>query len=162
MQKVVVVDNVRSVLNVGSLFRTANALGVNKIFLCGITPTPLDKHGNKRSDFAKVALGSEEGILWSYKETAKEVLENLKNEGFYIVALEQSENSVYFREVKGEEKTAIVVGSEVDGISEDVLHMCDTVAEIPMLGLKESLNVTIAFGVLGYSLFEDQDSLRKK
>ncbi len=154
MKKVVLLDNVRSVLNVGSIFRTANGLAVDEIVLCGITPTPLDKYGNPRKDFAKVALGSENGVLWRYEESAPEATRFYKEQGYKVIALEQEERSVDYKEVIQGEKTLLVVGSEVDGVSKEVLDLSDTIIEIPMLGLKESLNVTIAFGIALYSLFD--------
>lgn len=152
--KIAVLDNLRSVHNVGSIFRTANAAGIHKIYLTGTTPTPLDKWGNKRSDFAKVALGAEEVVTWEYKETTSEVLRKLHEDGVYIIALEQDVNAVDYKSVsiEGRNDIAFVIGPEVTGMSKDVLENCDVVAEIPMLGTKESLNVTIAFGVGVYRI----------
>lgn len=152
--KIVVLDNLRSVYNVGSIFRTANAVGIEKIILCGTTPTPLDKKGLKRKDFAKVALGAEETIVWGYSEETVKTLTTLRQEGFYIVAFEQDEVSIDYKsvDIEGKEKVAFVIGPEVTGISREVLDLCDVIAEIPMLGTKESLNVTIAFGVGVYRI----------
>jgi tRNA G18 (ribose-2'-O)-methylase SpoU len=154
--KIAVLDNLRSVHNVGSIFRTANAVGIEKIILCGTTPTPLDHKGNKRKDFAKVALGAEDTVAWEYIEETKNALELLKQEGFYIVAFEQDEKSIDYKKVsvKGKENIAFVIGPEVTGISQDVLALCDVIAEIPMLGTKESLNVTIAFGIGVYRILD--------
>lgn len=154
VHKIAILDNVRSVHNVGSLFRTANAAGFEKIYLCGITPTPLDHKGRKRSDFAKVALGAEETIEWEYVDTTASVLEDLKKNGFYCIALEQGETSVDYKavSVNDKESVAFVIGAEVDGVSEEVQTLCDVIAEIPMLGSKESLNVTIAFGIGVYRI----------
>lgn len=151
---VAVLDNVRSVYNVGSIFRTANAVGISKIFLCGITPTPVDKKGNRRKDFAKVALGAEDIVEWEYIESTTECLKKLKGEGSYIIAIEQEENSVDYKSVSAEGKKdiAFVIGAEVDGMSKETVSLCDVVAEIPMLGTKESLNVTIAFGIAIYRI----------
>lgn len=151
---VAVLDNIRSVYNVGSIFRTCNAAGIRKIILCGITPTPLDKKGRKRSDFAKVALGAEDLVQWEYQESTEEALKSLKEEGGYIVAIEQDERSVDYKKVDIAEKqnVAFVIGAEVDGMSKGTLALCDVVAEIPMLGTKESLNVTIAFGIAIYRI----------
>lgn len=152
--KIAVLDNIRSVYNVGSIFRTANAVGIEKIYLCGITPTPLDTKGRKRSDFAKVALGAEEVVSWeSYEDTA-EALNKLKKEGVYIVAIEQDEKAVDYKTVsiEGKEKVAFVIGAEVEGMNRETLSLCDVIAEIPMLGTKESLNVTIAFGIAAYRI----------
>lgn len=154
MKSVVVLDNLRSVYNVGSIFRTANAVGIEKIYLCGTTPTPLDKNGDRRKDFAKVALGAEDTVLWEYTENTFACVDKLKQENYFIVALEQDEKSVDYKKVNvgDKEKVAFVVGAEVVGIAKDVLAQSDSVAEIPMLGTKESLNVTIAFGVAVYRI----------
>ena len=147
--KIAVLDNLRSVYNVGSIFRTANAAGIEKIYLCGTTPTPVDKKGERRKDFAKVALGAEDTIIWEYQESTVEILKKVKQENFFIVAFEQDEKSVDYKEVSIQDKENIVfvIGPEVTGMSEEVLDVCDVIAEIPMLGTKESLNVTIAFGI---------------
>lgn len=152
--KVVVLDNLRSVYNVGSIFRTANAVGIEKIYLCGTTPTPVDKKGLRRKDFAKVALGAEDTIVWEYKEETRSAVEELKNYGYYILALEQDKNSVDYKDVdiEGKDKVAFIIGNEVDGITKELVDMSDVIVEIPMLGTKESLNVTIAFGVAIYRI----------
>lgn len=152
--KVAVLDNVRSVYNVGSIFRTANAVGIEKIYLCGITPTPVDKKGNRRKDFAKVALGAEDTVAWEYVESTREELEALKKENFYIIAIEQDARASDYKtiSIEGKENIAFVIGAEVEGMSPEILGLCDTVAEIPMLGTKESLNVTIAFGIAIYRI----------
>lgn len=152
--KIAVLDNLRSVYNVGSIFRTANAVGIDKIYLCGTTPTPLDKKGKKRKDFAKVALGAEETVLWEYHEDSRFMIHDLKSMGYYIIALEQDEKSVDYKEIdiSGKENVAFVVGGEVTGITKEILNLCDVIAEIPILGTKESLNVTIAFGIAVYRI----------
>lgn len=152
--KVAILDNIRSVYNVGSIFRTANAVGIGKIFLCGITPTPLDKKGNRRKDFAKVALGAEDIVEWEHVESTTECLKKLKEEGSYIVAIEQDEGSVDYKSVsvEGKKSVAFVIGAEVEGMNKESLRQCETIAEIPMLGTKESLNVTIAFGIAVYRI----------
>ena len=152
--KIAVIDNLRSVYNVGSIFRTANAVGIDKIILCGTTPTPLDKYGDKRSDFAKVALGAEDIVAWEYKEDIRSTIEELKKNNFYVIAIEQDEKSVDYKKVNIEGKSDIVfiIGPEVDGMSKENLALCDVIAEIPMLGTKESLNVTIAFGIAIYRI----------
>lgn len=154
MKSIAILDNLRSVHNVGSIFRTANAVGVEKIYLCGTTPTPLDNNGERRKDFAKVALGAENTVKWEYIESTFDCIKKLKEENYFIISLEQSEKSVDYKEVSvdGKERIAFVVGAEVVGISADVLEQSDVIAEIPMLGTKESLNVTIAFGVAVYRI----------
>ena len=154
MKSIAILDNLRSVHNVGSIFRTANAVGVEKIYLCGTTPTPLDKNGARRKDFAKVALGAEDTVSWEFCESTAECVKKLKEENYYIIALEQSKHSVDYKKVNvaGKEKIALVIGNEVDGVLHDVLVQSDVIVEIPMLGTKESLNVTIAFGVGVYRI----------
>ncbi len=152
--KVAILDNLRSVYNVGSIFRTANACGIEKIYLCGTTPTPVDKKGERRKDFAKVALGAEDIVAWEYFDSTYECVSKLKNHGYYILAIEQDENSVDYKEVRieGKNNVAIIVGNEVDGITQDVIDLSDLIVEIPMLGTKESLNVTIAYGIAVYRI----------
>ena len=152
--KIAVLDNLRSVHNVGSIFRTANAAGIEKIYLCGTTPTPLDKKGLKRKDFAKVALGAEDTLLWEYREETRGTIQELKNEGYYTIALEQDTNSVDYKDVNisGKQNVAFIVGHEVDGITQDIVALSDVIVEIPMRGTKESLNVTIAFGIGVYRI----------
>ncbi|MFA5132414.1 MAG: TrmH family RNA methyltransferase [Candidatus Paceibacterota bacterium] len=152
--KIAVLDNLRSVHNVGSIFRTCNAVGIEKIYLCGTTPTPLDKKGGRRKDFAKVALGAEDTVLWEYIESTASCIDTLSATGFYCIALEQADTSVDYKnvDVTGKENIAFIIGNEVDGILPDVVSKCDVVAEIPMLGTKESLNVTIAFGIAVYRI----------
>lgn len=152
--KIVILDNLRSVYNVGSIFRTANAVGIEKIYLCGTTPTPLDKKGARRSDFAKVALGADETIKWEYKENVIECVSDVKEKGYYLIALEQTDNSTDYKKIDiyNKEDIAFIIGNEVDGILSPVINLADVVAEIPMLGTKESLNVTIAFGIGVYRI----------
>ena len=152
--KVAVLDNLRSVYNVGSIFRTCNAAGVEKIYLCGTTPTPLDKKGQKRKDFAKVALGAEDIVVWEYVEDSKIIIQKLKGEGYYIISLEQDKNAIDYKSVTIDNgrDVVFVIGSEVDGVDHEIIKMSDVVAEIPMLGTKESLNVTIAFGIAVYRI----------
>jgi tRNA G18 (ribose-2'-O)-methylase SpoU len=152
--KIAVLDNLRSVYNVGSIFRTANAVGIQKIILCGTTPTPLDKKGTRRKDFAKVALGAEDTVTWEYAEDTLTAVKQLKNDGYYVISFEQSEHAVDYKDVRidGKENCAFIIGNEVDGILPPVLELSDVIAEIPMLGTKESLNVTIAFGIGVYRI----------
>ena len=152
--KIAVLDNLRSVHNVGSIFRTCNAVGIEKIYLCGTTPTPLDKKGIKRKDFAKVALGAEDTLSWEYVEDTLLCVQKLKNEGYYLIALEQAKGSKDYKEVHVEDKedVAFITGNEVEGVIQPVLEAVNVIAEISMLGTKESLNVTIAFGIGVYRI----------
>lgn len=143
----VLLHNIRSTHNVGSIFRTADTLGVNKIYISGYTPTPLDKFGRNRKDIAKVALGAEKTIPWEQVGDTKALIKKLKKEGFQVVGVEQSENSVDYKKVKIEKKVLFIVGNEVLGMDMGTLKLCDVVAEIPQKGEKESLNVSVAFGV---------------
>ena len=162
-QTAVILDNLRSVYNVASIFRTSDALGINKIYLAGITPTPTDKYGRPRSDFVKVALGAEKKIPWEYSADTKACILNLKKEGFYIVAIEQDEKSVDYKKVNlpdsakgsdGARKVAFLIGTETMGIPKEILDLADVIAEIPMKGDKESLNVTIAFGIAAFRILD--------
>ncbi|MFT5179692.1 MAG: 23S rRNA (guanosine2251-2'-O)-methyltransferase [Candidatus Paceibacteria bacterium] len=152
--KVLILNDIRSVYNVGAIFRTADSIGIDKIYLTGYTPSPLDRFGRKRQDLHKSALGAEESVSWEYKEDVNEVLETLGEDGFKVVALEQFEDSVDYKELDVPEKTAILFGNEVYGVPEELLSKVDIVTEIPMNGKKESLNVSVAAGILLYRLFD--------
>ena len=154
MKIVAVLHDVRSVHNVGSIFRTADAAAVSGIYLCGITPTPLDRFKNVRGDFKKVSLGAEGSVPWNYEKTAIAVLKQLRVDGYHIVAVEQSKKSVpyYAASMKKFSKIALVFGNEVKGLPPSILAMADNIAEIPMNGAKESLNVAVAFGVMVFGL----------
>ena len=147
-QKIIVLlHNIRSTHNVGSIFRTADALGVTKIYLSGYTPTPFDRFGRARTDIAKVALGAEKNIEWESVLDPELLLKKLKKEKFQIVGLEQTSASLDYKKVHIQTPVVFVVGNEVGGIEQELLSHCDVVAEIPMKGNKESLNVSVAFGV---------------
>lgn len=144
----VVLDNVRSVHNVGSIFRTSDAAGVSKIILCGYTPSPMDRFGRKRKDFVKVSLGAEDFVRWQSTPDIISAMADIKRQGFFVVAVEQAKNSIDYRILKLHKKTAFIFGNESDGLPPAVLKKCDAVAEIPMLGLKESLNVSVSVGII--------------
>jgi 23S rRNA (guanosine2251-2'-O)-methyltransferase len=147
IENVLILPDIRSVENVGAMFRTADALGINKIYLCGYTPTPLDRFGKKRGDLAKSALGAEEFVTWEQKKAVLSLIKKLKKEGFKIIAIEQDKKSIDYKTVKLAPKNAFIVGTEVTGIPKNILDKCDIIAEIPMRGKKESLNVSVALGV---------------
>ena len=155
-QKNVILDNIRSVYNVGSIFRTSDALGVDKIYLCGCTPTPTDRFGRARKDLAKVALGAEKDIPWEYVKETKEIIKKLKKEKFQIIAVEQDKKSINFKKIKPKYPVAVVMGNEVGGIDKKTLSLCDLIAEISMVGNKESLNVSVSFGIAGYQILGDK------
>lgn len=153
-KNILILHDIRSVENVGAMFRTADALGIDKIYLTGYTPTPLDRFGRKRKDLAKSALGSEEFIQWESKKRLSTTLRNLQHEGYLIIAVEQDENSVDYKKVKTKGKSAFLVGTEVSGIPKNILRKCDVIAEIPMMGRKESLNVSVALGVALFRILD--------
>ncbi|MFA5840954.1 MAG: TrmH family RNA methyltransferase [Candidatus Paceibacterota bacterium] len=146
-ENVLILHNIRSVSNVGAMFRTADAAGINKIYLTGYTPAPLDRFGRKRGDLAKSALGAEEFVPWEQKKSISALLTKLKKENFLIIGIEQDKKSIDYKKVKIKQKNAFLVGEEVAGISKENLKKCDVIAEIPMRGKKESLNVSVALGI---------------
>ena len=156
MEFAVVLHNVRSLHNVGSIFRTADGAGVKKIFLCGITPAPVDSFGKVRPQFAKVSLGAERYVKWEKAYAAGKTIKALKSEGYKIFAVEQNKKSVPYYRVKGQvsgvKKVALVLGNEVRGLPPSILKLADEILEIPMRGKKESLNVAVAFGIVAYHL----------
>ncbi|MCX6703104.1 MAG: RNA methyltransferase [Candidatus Zambryskibacteria bacterium] len=150
----VLLHNIRSTHNVGSIFRTADAGGVSHIYISGYTPSPLDQFKRKQKDIAKTALGAEDSVAWSKAGTLKKLIATLKIDGFSVVALEQSKKSVDYKKVELGEKVLLVVGNEVKGMSPELLKLADVVAEIPMRGEKESLNVSVAFGIALFQLLK--------
>lgn len=145
---VLILENLRSVENTGSIFRTAKGLGVPKIILVGTTPTPFDRFGRKRGDFAKVSLGAEEMLEWVYAKEIKPVLEELKKQGLKIIALEQhAESEKLEANSKEPEPFALIVGNEVAGVSREALELCDAIVEIPMQDKNGSLNVSVSTGI---------------
>jgi 23S rRNA (guanosine2251-2'-O)-methyltransferase len=144
---IVILDNIRSTFNAGSIFRTADALGVSQIILGGTTPAPVDRFGRERKDIAKVSLGAEKSVPWKYEADILRAVKKLKKEGYQIIAVEQAGNSVDYKKVKIKDRVAFVMGAEVEGVTKNILKLADVIAEIPMLGQKESLNVSVSFGV---------------
>ncbi|MBI5420974.1 MAG: hypothetical protein HZA35_01535 [Parcubacteria group bacterium] len=162
----VILDNIRSVHNVGSIFRTSDAVGVEKVYLCGITPTPVDRFGNLLNDFAKTALGAEKSVPYEKVSSTWRCIEKLKKEGFFVIALEQTSGAQNLFTTKRMRLNlthlVVVIGNEVKGVSKSALERADAVIEIPMVGKKESLNVAVAFGIAAYQLtFKNQKSKRK-
>jgi tRNA G18 (ribose-2'-O)-methylase SpoU len=147
---VVVLDNVRSAINVGSVFRTSDAFRIQQIVLCGYTPQPPHREINKS------ALGATESVDWTYFETTTEALEHLKKDGFQIIAIEQTEPKVWLNEFapQNSEKYAVVLGNEVEGISDEALNLCDLSLEIPQEGTKHSLNISVAAGIVLWHFFK--------
>lgn len=145
---VVVLDNVRSMHNVGSVFRTADAFLIEAIWLCGYTPRPPHR------DIHKTALGATETVKWHYADTTLEAVQKLKQEGFAIYAIEQVEKSIPLHEFSSQiaEKLAIIFGNEVTGIAPSVLSICNGSIEIPQFGMKHSLNISVAAGIVLWEL----------
>lgn len=148
----VILHNIRSLHNVGSMFRTADAAGVSKLFLTGYTPTPVNRLGAVRSEITKTALGAERIVSWEHKKDISAVLKKLRSANVQLVAVEQDTRAVDYRTLKVRRPVALLMGNEVRGLSRAVRNVCDAIIEIPMRGQKESLNVSVAFGVVLYSL----------
>lgn len=146
-QATLILENIRSTHNVGALFRTADAAGISKIYLVGYTPDPTDRFGRARSDIAKAALGAEKTIAWEHAKTIAPLLKKLKKEGCQIISIEQAANSLDYKKIKIGKQVAFILGNEVTGVSKKALELSDGVAEIPMAGEKESLNVSVAGGI---------------
>ena len=145
-----ILHNIRSRFNVGAIFRTADAAGINKIYLCGITPSP------PHHKIDKVALGAQKSILFEkYSQTVK-LLKQLKSQDFQIIALEQSKKSIPYYKFKSKFPLALVLGSEVKGLPLKILKLCHKIVEIPMHGKKESLNVAIACGVVCFEIIKNK------
>ena len=156
---IAVLVNVRSSHNVGSIFRTADAAGFTKLVLCGITPAPTDRFGKVNSEIAKVSLGAEKFVAWEKSKSAVIAIKKLRKQGYIILALEQSKNSIPYTSTSLrlsplEGRAAIIVGDEVKGIPHKILKLADKILEIPMHGHKESLNVAVAFGIAAFRLIE--------
>lgn len=141
---IVVLDNVRSLNNIGSIFRTADAFKLEAIYLCGICATPPHK------EIHKTALGAEDSVYWEYFETAKEAVWKLKKEEYEVVAVEQTEKSIMLEKFPLDEqlKYALVFGNEVKGIEQDVINLCNESVEIPQFGTKHSFNVSVSAGIV--------------
>lgn len=151
----IILDNIRSAHNVGSIFRTAEGAGVSKIYLLGYTPAPIDRFGRPVAEIKKTSLGASDMITWEHVENNKsdDLIVRLKSEGVQIVAVEQSPRSVSLSELERAQKVCYVLGNEIDGVSKKFLDLSDCIVEIPLHGRKESLNVSVAAGIV---LFYDR------
>ncbi|MGS4346576.1 RNA methyltransferase [Myroides odoratus] len=150
---IVVLDDVRSLHNIGSVFRTCDAFLIEKVYLCGITATPPNK------EIHKTALGATETVDWEYEKDVIEVVKQLKEEGVSVQAIEQVENSVMLNDfqVEAGKKYALVFGNEVKGVSQGVVDLSDGVIEIPQIGTKHSLNISVSAGIVIWDLFQQMD-----
>lgn len=151
----VIVHNVRSLHNAGSVFRTADAAGVSKIYITGYTPRPIDELGRVRKEIAKTALGAEKSVPWEAVKNISGLIKRLKKGGVQIIALENTNGAADYREFKPKFPAVLIIGNEVRGLSKQLLAKTDQVIAIPMRGRKESLNVSVAFGVAVYKLLEE-------
>lgn len=143
---VVVLPDIRSAYNTGSFFRTGDAAGISKIYLSGYTAPPPHRY------VAKVALGADEHVAWEYMEETEDVIAQLRIDGYQIVAVEQTDTSVDYREAAYTDKVALVFGNEIRGVSGEVAQLCDMAVELPMAGMKKSLNVAVSGGIMLYAL----------
>lgn len=154
MSHILLIHDIRSVHNVGALFRTADSVGIDRIIISGYSPTPLDRFGRVRSDMAKSALGAELSVPWEYSENIIDTLNQLKNDGYVVVGLEQDPRSVDYKTITKSENMVFLPGTETTGLSPELLQLCDIIAEIPMHGIKESLNVSVSAGILLYRVLD--------
>lgn len=150
----VILSDIRSAENVGSIFRTADAAGVSRIYLAGYTPAPTDRFGRPNPKIAKAALGAEKSVPWESHSDALSLVGELKKKGIKVIAVEQHRGSVPYQTWHCPESAALILGNEVDGVPAEILNACDAVIEIPMSGAKESLNVSVAAGI---ALFHARD-----
>jgi len=140
----IIAHNIRSLYNIGTMFRTADALGADQLFLTGYSGKP------PRKEISKVALGADESVAWQHYKSLGYLLNKLKKQGVHIVILEKNKSSVDYRKFKPKFPLALIVGNEVRGVSNDTLKKADAIIELPMKGIKESLNVGVALGAAGY------------
>lgn len=150
---IIVLDNIRSMENIGAFFRTADAFRIGALYLCGITARPPHR------EIHKTALGADESVDWQYFSTTAEACEHLKRNGYKIFAVEQVENSIKLDGFCAPEKSAYIFGNEVDGVNDAVLPYCEQAIEIPQQGTKHSLNVSVAGGILMYHLYNNLKNL---
>lgn len=152
---IIVLDNIRSLHNIGAVFRTSDAFLIEKIYLCGITATPPNK------EIHKTALGATETVAWEYAAETMDVINQVKGENVVIVSVEQVEGSVLLNDftVEANKKYVLVLGNEVKGVQQDVINSSDVVVEIPQLGTKHSLNVSVSGGIVIWDVFQKLQAL---
>lgn len=153
---ILVLDNIRSLNNIGSVFRTADAFLIKKIYLCGITATPPHK------DIRKTALGATESVEWEHRESTLELVEELKSNGYLTYAVEQAENAAMLNDFKVDisKNHTFIFGNEVKGVSQEVVNSCDGVIEIPQFGTKHSLNISVSVGVVVWDIWAKMNQNR--
>ena len=147
---IVILDDIRSLHNIGSVFRTSDAFLIEKIYLCGITAVPPNK------EIHKTALGATDTVAWEYAKDVLEVISKLKEDKVKIFSIEQTENAIMLNdfEIQPKEKYALIFGNEVKGVAQDAINMSDGVIEIPQLGSKHSLNISVSAGIVIWDLFQ--------
>jgi tRNA G18 (ribose-2'-O)-methylase SpoU len=147
---IIVLDDIRSLHNIGSVFRTSDAFLVEKIYLCGITATPPNK------EIHKTALGATDTVAWEYQKNVLETIQSLKNNNVKVMAIEQVEHAVFLNNFQPNpnEKIALVFGNEIKGVAQEAVELCDGVIEIPQLGTKHSLNIAVSAGIVVWDLFQ--------
>jgi len=146
---IIVLDNIRSLSNVGAFFRTADAFRIEALYLCGITACPPHR------EIHKTALGADETVKWRYFKTTEEACQQLKSDGYRIFAVEQIEGSIPLQDFSFEPHTAYILGNEVEGVSEEALPYCDGAVELPQEGTKHSLNVSVCAGIVMWEIFRN-------
>jgi len=149
---IVILDNIRSMHNVGSVFRTADAFLLEGIYLCGYTPKPPHR------DINKTALGATESVTWKYFPATTQAIQLLKEESYKVYAVEQAENSIFLQNITSinTDKIAVIFGNEVEGVGNDALLLCDGAIEIPQLGMKHSMNISVAAGIVLWELVSNR------
>ena len=151
---IIVLDDIRSLHNIGSVFRTSDAFLIEKIYLCGITATPPNK------EIHKTALGATETVVWEHNKNVLDVIANLKEEKVFVYAIEQVENAIFLNDFLpiSNKKYALVFGNEVYGVSQEAIKICDGCIEIPQIGTKHSLNISVSTGIVVWDLFQKLNS----
>jgi len=150
----IILNSIRSTYNVGSIFRTSDGAMIDRLYLCGYTPRPPKQDSaDGKKEILKTALGSTESVKWEYVKDPKEIILKLKNEGVKICALELTDKSIPYHQVKKEDfPLCVIVGNEITGVSQELIDLCDFSIEIPQHGIKQSLNVAVAYGVMIFEL----------
>ncbi len=148
--KILILHDIRSAYNVGAMFRTADGAGVDKIYISGYTPRPIDRFGRVQGEIEKTSLGASITVPWEDSPSLIELIQKLQSEGVKIVAVEQMKDSIPLSSMPNYKKKAFIMGNEVEGVAKEVLELADVIVEMPMLGQKESLNVSVAAGIILY------------
>ena len=148
--KYIILEDIRSAYNIGAIFRTADAAGVAKVFLVGYTPAPIDRFGRPQPEILKTSLGASGTMSWEQVATTKEIIERLQADGVCVAAVELASGSISLKDFAEPAQVAYIVGNEINGVSDEALGLADVIVELPMLGQKESLNVSVTAGIVLY------------